>query len=729
MGITRASLFELNDWPKIKCLLIVLVLQMFVWEVVLVDEFLYPLPIIRQVLVFLLLTFIPGYLVLRCLRLHELGAIESLLFAVGLSLFCLMSTGFILNLILPVLGFHTPITLFPLLSAVTFLILVLCGIVIVRDRDDQPEIDFHGKDLFSPTVLFLLLLPFLTIIGAYLVNFEQDTVLLWVVLLAVVVTVLLAGFDVISRKYLPLVIFVIGLVLLYHNSQISMYLTGSDIHEEYHWATFVIQQGIWDSNIPANVNSMLSIVMLSPIYSILTKIDPAWVFKIIYPFIFSLVPLGIYRVIEKQSGEKYGFFSVVLIFSVGTFFSLMLSLMRQMIAEFFLVLLLVLLVTSEMHPSKRDFLAVLFMAGLIVSHYGLAWMYILIFCLSAILIYLFKIFHNDNRYRRQFITVLFVSLYININLIWYMFMTASTLMNQLSNQYQTIYSRFYSSFFQVQQSQPAMLYEEGIITPLHMLSKYLHTFTLVLIAIGIGIAVIWLIFRRKPTWFSFNHEYTFIAFSNFILLAAGFVIPNLFMFSTTRVYQIVLILLAPFSLVGGIFLMRVFSRLFKFNWIGERNNQMRLFCLFFVFLFLFGSNLIYEAAGDHSDSISLSQKSIQENGSRQDLNNFYSVYFLEQELTAAQWLGFHRDANITVRGDATSIWMPLISYGGIMDAVELDPKISNDDSYVYLRFINLNYQIIGGPDDVNLFYNMSHIQPYLETKSVIYNDGKANVLK
>jgi uncharacterized membrane protein len=729
VGISRASFIEMNDWPKQKCLLAVLLLQLFVWSSIIVDESFFPLPIIRPSLIFLMLTFIPGYLLLRCMRLHRLGAIESFLFAIGLSVFFLMFTGFLLNFLAPLFGFHTPITQVPLLVFITVLIMVLCIITAIWDDFGyQGKINFYGKDLHSPAVLVLFLLPFLTIIGTYLVNFRQNTVILWVVLVAVVIIFLLAGFEVIPRKYFPLVVFIIGIVLVWHNSLISMYITGSDIQEEYHFASLVIQQGIWDSNIQANINAMMSIVMLCPIYSVLLKMDPTWVFKIIYPFFFSLVPLGIYRVIQKQSGPMCGLVSIIFIFSVGTFFTLMLHVMRQQIAELFLVLLLLLMVNSAIPPVKRGLLAIFFMAGLIVSHYGLAWIYIFIFCLTVTLIYLVKFLHKESLYRRQFITVLFVSLYINMNLIWYSFITVSTLTSQLSTQFETIQARLFSSFFNIQGSQPAMIIEGGVVTPLHIISKSLHMCTLVLIAIGIFLAVTWLVFQKKPGCSLFYQEYTLTSFSNFITLGAGFVIPSLFMFSTTRVYQIVLIVLAPFSIVGGIAIMNTISRVVRFHWISIRKNQMRFFCLFFVFLLLFGTNLIYEAARDRSDSISISQKRIIEHGSRGDLINYYSTNFLEEEFFSAGWLGRQRGPNTTVTADLPAELTPLASYGGILFSEPLVPDLLPDDSFVYLRYINLNNQIVGGPDERSYFL-MADMQPYLGGKNSIYSNGKSTILK
>ena len=50
------------------------------------------IPFLRDVLGFIYLTFIPGVIILRILKLHEIGSIESFLYSVGLSLATIMFT-------------------------------------------------------------------------------------------------------------------------------------------------------------------------------------------------------------------------------------------------------------------------------------------------------------------------------------------------------------------------------------------------------------------------------------------------------------------------------------------------------------------------------------------------------------------------------------------------------------------------------------------------------------
>ena len=139
----------------------------------------------------------------------------------------------------------------------------------------------------------------------------------------------------------------------------------------------------WNPNAyPSSVNSMLSTVMLPTIYSILLKIDGMWVYKIIYPFIFSMVPIGIYQTLKKQIAKKDAFISAFFFMSFFSFFIVLSWLPRQQIAELYIILIVFLMLCKEMEPMKRSTLIIICFASLIVSHYGTT--YIFLFCILGV---------------------------------------------------------------------------------------------------------------------------------------------------------------------------------------------------------------------------------------------------------------------------------------------------------------------------------------------------------
>jgi len=80
-----------------------------------------------------------------------------------------------------------------------------------------------------------------------------------------------------------------------------------------------------------------------------------------------------------------------------TFYTEMLSLARQQIAELFLVLLLMVLISDNLTKTKKSFLLVIFGLSIVISHYGLTYIMMIIMLLSGVILYLMdKNFFNSS---------------------------------------------------------------------------------------------------------------------------------------------------------------------------------------------------------------------------------------------------------------------------------------------------------------------------------------------
>ena len=376
------NLFQLNDLNIKSFLKVILAIQLAMFGVIGADAIGLQIPIIRQLIGFIYLIFVPGIVILRILKLHKLGNIETLLYTVGLSIATLMLTGLFMNTIYPFLGISGPITITPLLITISAVVLVLWVLCYVRDKDFLAPNYIDIKEVLSPPVLFLCLVPFLSIFGTYLVNFHHNNILLMFLIVMIAITVLLIGFDkFIPKNLYPLAVFVIAISLLFYRTLISMYISGFDIHHEYYLSNLVIKNSCWDPTLPAIANALLSIVMFAPIFSNICSMSLTWVFKIIYPFLFSLVPLGLYRVFQKQTDDKIAFFACFFFVSLNHFYTSMPVLLRQQIAALFLVVLILLMIDKNMGKIKRSFLFIVFGVSLVVSHYGLSYIYM--FCIIS----------------------------------------------------------------------------------------------------------------------------------------------------------------------------------------------------------------------------------------------------------------------------------------------------------------------------------------------------------
>ena len=259
-----------NSWEIKKFILVVLTILSAMLGLVGLAALGFDIPVLRQIVGFVFLTFVPGILILRILKVHNVSTAESLAYSVGLSLAFVMFTGVFVNTMFPLFGVSKPISTFPLMVTFTGFILILGAIAYMRDRDFLPQAKPTQIRAFSPPYLFLILLPLLAILGALLVSYHQNNILLLIFIVAVAVIIGVAAFaKFIPERAYPLAIIVITISLLYYFTLSSPFLVGFDIHSEYLYQNFVAQSGYWNPSTAGHLNTALSIVMLSPIYSLI----------------------------------------------------------------------------------------------------------------------------------------------------------------------------------------------------------------------------------------------------------------------------------------------------------------------------------------------------------------------------------------------------------------------------------------------------------------------------
>ncbi|MGZ4951462.1 MAG: DUF2206 domain-containing protein, partial [Halobacteriota archaeon] len=291
---------QANDWDLATFFKLIASLQISVWIVLALGAVGVHVPILRELLVLVYLLFVPGIILLRVLRLHELSVTEGFFYSVGLSVATIMLTGLFMNTVYVRGITPTPLALVPFIATMSGVVLALCVLSYRRDRDYSRSTTIDPRVALSPVTLGLLLLPFMGVFGAYLFNIRGTIVGTVLVLFAVAALILVCGFtQYVPKRYFPLAIGAIALALLLHNALITNYLWGFDIQIERFVTQTVVSNGFWgaspslDPNV-LNLNSMLSITMLAPLLSVATGMSVTWVLKLIFPLLFAMVPLGLY---------------------------------------------------------------------------------------------------------------------------------------------------------------------------------------------------------------------------------------------------------------------------------------------------------------------------------------------------------------------------------------------------------------------------------------------------
>ena len=646
---------RMNDWPLRRFYVAMsTALLVFVGVVGLRAMGVY-IPIVQELPGIFLLTLAPGFMLLRIMRFHDADVVRSVLYAVGLSLLWTMLSGLVLNTLGRVLLHTSLISLpaAPLWTAVTLLALLF--LTCLRDADPRDQMRRPGIRV-TPSILALALLPLMAVFGALYLNWTGSNILQLLFLLATSV----AGMAVVLKRkevsgLYPWAVYMIALALLLHVSLVSNYLNGWDIQHEYYLANQVLEAGCWSGISNYLVNPMLSITMLVPMYSLCTGLGPVWVFKIIFPLLFALMPVGLYWLFNRLVEERAAVMACLLLIYMFVFYGELQAVARQEIAELFLVLVLMQIFERHGNKALRWTFLMAFGAGLVLSHYGLtlvlvgaamiAWAVIMLERLNPLpqlqkrlsripaLSRLSALLpagmaHGTVDLRRtKVIHPLFIAFVAALFLFWDVVVCSGTITTTVYGVASRIVTGVLNEMFDLGSSQAI----GAIITPsLSLASSLLKLLYLLIIAI-IGFEILRLVYSRGAN--RFDREYSSLAVSFFLIAAAGLVLPYLASsFNTSRLFHIALIILAPLVILGGQGGLR---RLFGL--LGAVRKERGETCILSVFLAIFlllNAGFLNEVMGEGFTSLALDPE-----------GDFLT--WKDSEVVGGRWLLYadHRDPN------------------------------------------------------------------------------------
>ena len=184
--------------------------------------------------------------------------------------------------------------------------------------------------------------------------------------------------DVDQDRFFMAVIVCVSLSLLLSTTLLSDNLVGWDIHQEYSIFSQVLRNGVWHPTIDLPYNSVLSVSLLPAILSVVSGLDGLLIFRIVFPLLFSTVPLFLYKLYRQFLNPRAAFLSAFLFMSYPTFYVELPALARQQIAEIFLVLVLWFVFSRKVRQeqSTTSFVVLALTVGLITAHYSIAFIYI-----------------------------------------------------------------------------------------------------------------------------------------------------------------------------------------------------------------------------------------------------------------------------------------------------------------------------------------------------------------
>lgn len=185
------------------------------------------------------------------------------------------------------------------------------------------------------------------------------------------IVVLTAG----RRRHAPAVtatgIFLVAVALLLLTSLRGWDIAGHDLRREYAVFLRTDLAGRWSiADFRDPYNACLSITLLPASITRLTGIPAVAVFKVIFPVLFAVAPVALYRAVRNGAPQLVAILSAVYFVAFPTFFTDMPFLARQEIA-FLLLGCAVLVLTDAARPlPARRLVATALLTGVVLAHYS-----------------------------------------------------------------------------------------------------------------------------------------------------------------------------------------------------------------------------------------------------------------------------------------------------------------------------------------------------------------------
>jgi len=495
----------------------------------------------------------------------------------------------------------------------------------------------------------------------------------------------------------------------------------------------------------------LSNVMLPPIYSLVLNLNTVWIFKIVYPAFFGLVPLALFQAYRKQVDNKVAFLGAFFFMSFVVFSQEAISTETQPIAEVFLALSILLLVSKQIPAVKRVALFIIFGISIAVSHYGVSYLYLLQLLMTVPLLRLLGSVRvrellgrivatfsmvsrrkdvvdpsqerTDEFRHGNMLTVGYVTLFIVFALTWYMYASGGVTFNTVVRMGDRIFSSLTASeVFSSTGREAVVLQTLGIAEKPTSFSYNYGQVIANAIRIFIIVGIIQVTVNVRKT--KFYSEYLALSLASMAILALSIILPYFASsLNMSRVYHLMLLFLSPFGILGGItFLQWLFSALSsRFPKYLTSSILLKLVVvLVFVPYFLFQIGFLSYIKGNSISTILAPYETDQN-------------FFTSPEIQARDWLGH---VTGTVYSDAYGQVQLVEELGGRSALLPSDITVPQG-STIFLRRWNIVHKEM-------LLFRMEGVTPVVErinlesdpivaealsNRSVIYSNGSARVLK
>lgn len=635
----------------------------------------------------ILILFFLGFYCIRALRVPLKHGYQVFCYSLGVSVALIFFSGLILNGISPFFSISSP--LHP--ETMNFFFLGELGILfslslLINQNCTIPMLRFPS--IGSWIILWSFFLILLSVTGAIICTKFTNPSLIFIFLLCIGLTV----FIVLKKRKEPtaLAITLIGisLGLVLHSSLISFYPQLWAVDSEFQNLVSTLAEGYWFSGHSSPINGCLSITLLGPILSGFLGIDPIWLLKVVYPIIFSIIPVVLFFAYSRQFDIRLSFLACFFLVSSFYFYGEGLLLRRQVIALLFFSLLLLVILENNLNLVQKSPLLLIFLAGLALSHYSSSYIFLFIvfFAFVFFLIYFLspiqaligvirntitrtssdeKISSASSLKNNVLLRAMPLFFFFVCMMGWYLYISNGAVFSGIVSFGDFIQENL-ADFLDTSTRNPLVSSATGMdFDQSSLLGKVFRTILLFIegcILIGF--------FKSVIDSQKHNLEFICLAFGSLSVLLLGIVIPYLSIgLSISRFYFVTLEVLAPFCVIGVMQVFRWLVKILPSNIVCLKKRELNMLerpqkvkcsiinpyfgtaCIL-LFFFLFNSGIMYQAFMAGGDEIRAIDLPISQ---PMNYGHLDTSYYSVEEVAAVTWMSLHSPLNVPVFSDAQYI--------------------------------------------------------------------------
>lgn len=334
-------------------------------------------PLLRVLCGLYVLIILPLQLVRAKIDWSQSSRTEATIYSLCLVLLAAMAGGLLINEALPLVGIRRPLDRLPLL---VWQLCLIGGLATWRPKrwswrgGPPPEDTLRGMTGCELVVgVAALAIVAGSAAGAIRLNNGGSGVVTGVMLVAAtcVIGCILVKRSNLRELVIKWALYCLSLAMLLMTSLRGWYITGHDIHREYHVYGLTAANGNWDiSRFRDPYNSCMSITILPTSFVRLTAIPDFYVFKLLIPLAFAACPVIIYLLARRFATHTVALLSAVYFLSFPTYFTDMPFMCRQQVAYLFLGAAFLVIANHDLSLRRRQVWFGIFSAGVVLSHYS-----------------------------------------------------------------------------------------------------------------------------------------------------------------------------------------------------------------------------------------------------------------------------------------------------------------------------------------------------------------------